>query len=491
VSITLQPLIAHDVLVSYGARTALCGVDLRASPGQRVGLVGENGSGKSTLMRVLSGEQQPDGGTVRRPVDLVHLPQEPVFAPGTTVGAVLDQVLVPLHEAVRSVERLGAALARGGDAQPYVEALAWAEDHDAWDADRRADLAAERLGVVLFDRARKVETLSGGERSRVAMAAVLTRRPGCLLLDEPTNHLDDTAVDLVERMCIDLPGVVVVASHDRVFLDRVCTHLVDLDPAALGTDGEGGNRSSGGFTAYLRVKASARARWQQAYKEQQDELARLRAATQVKNHDVASGRGPRDNDKFVTKFKGARVDRTVARRIHDAERRQQVAEREAVPRPSDPLQMRATLTDSGGAVVVSGLRVTHRLTLDALSLGKGSRLLVSGANGSGKSTLLHVLAGRVRPSSGSVTVTGRVGLLEQDTRFADPSATAREAYALAVGAGRAEEVSLRSLGLLPPASHDTAVGALSTGQQRRLALAMLLANPRTCSCWTSRPTTCR
>jgi macrolide transport system ATP-binding/permease protein len=83
----------------------------------------------------------------------------------------------------------------------------------------------------------------------------------------------------------------------------------------------------------------------------------------------------------------------------------------------------------------------------------------------------------VRPSSGSVTVTGRVGLLEQDTRFADPGATAREAYALAVGAGRAEEVSLRSLGLLPPASHDTAVGALSTGQQRRLALAMLLANP--------------
>jgi macrolide transport system ATP-binding/permease protein len=139
--------------------------------------------------------------------------------------------------------------------------------------------------------------------------------------------------------------------------------------------------------------------------------------------------------------------------------------------------MRATLTDSGGAVEVSGLRVTDRLTLAALSLGKGSRLLVSGANGSGKSTLLHVLAGRVRPSSGSVTVTGRVGLLEQDTRFPIPSATAREVYALAVGAQRAEEISLRSLGLLSPATHGTPVGALSTGQRRRLALATLLANP--------------
>ena len=476
-SITLQPLIAHDVFVSYGARMVLRGVDLRASPGQRVGLVGENGSGKSTLMRVLAGEHHPDGGTVRRPVDLVHLPQEPVFAPGTTVGAVFDRALAPLHEAVRSVERLGVALARGWDEQPYVDALAWAEDHEAWDADRRADLAAERLGVMFLDRAREVETLSGGERSRVAMAAVLTRRPGCLLLDEPTNHLDDTAVDLVEQMCIDMPGVVVVASHDRVFLDRVCTHLVDLDPAALGIDGEGGNRFSGGFTDYLRVKASARARWQQAYKEQQDELARLRAATHVKHRDVAPGRGPRDNDKFITKFKGARVDRTVARRIHDAERRLEVAEREAVSRPSDPLRMRATLTDSGGAVEVSGLHVTHRLTLEALSLGTGSRLLVSGANGSGKSTLLQVLAGRVRPDAGRVAVTGRVGLLEQDTRFADPSATAREAYALAVGTHRAEEISLRSLGLLPPAAQDSPVGALSTGQQRRLALATLLANP--------------
>ena len=126
---------------------------------------------------------------------------------------------------------------------------------------------------------------------------------------------------------------------------------------------------------------------------------------------------------------------------------------------------------------VSILHVTDRLTLDALSLGKGSRLLLSGANGSGGSTLLQVLAGRLCPNAGSVTVTGRVGLLEQDTRFADPSATAREVDALAVGAWRAEEISLRALGLLPPASHGTPVGALSTGQQRRLALATLPANP--------------
>lgn len=129
---SLQPLLASAVVVSYGGRTVLRSVDFRATPGQRVGLVGENGSGKSTLLRVLSGEQQPDHGSMVRPVDLVHLPQDPVFPLGATVGEVLDQALRPLHEAVRAVEVLGAALARGGAEQPYADALEWAEDHDAW-----------------------------------------------------------------------------------------------------------------------------------------------------------------------------------------------------------------------------------------------------------------------------------------------------------------------------------------------------------------------
>ncbi len=315
------------------------------------------------------------------------------------------------------------------------------------------------------------------------MAAALTRRPACLLLDEPTNHLDDAAVDLVEQTCLDLPGVVVVASHDRVFLDRVCTHLLDLDPAALGTDGLGGGRFTGGFSDYLQVKAGARARWQQEYETQQAELSRLRAAAQVRDRDVAPGRGPRDNDKFVTKFKGARVERTVARRIHDAEHRLADAERHALPRPPAPLRMRAPrrppadLTGSGGAVEVSDLCVDHRLALAGFSLPAGGRLLVSGANGSGKSTLLYVLAGRLAASTGSVDVSGRVGLLEQDTRFADPRTSARRAYTEAVGPQRAEEIPLRSLGLLAPALHETPVGALSTGQQRRLALAVVLADP--------------
>ncbi|MFY0406130.1 ABC-F family ATP-binding cassette domain-containing protein [Solicola sp. PLA-1-18] len=481
---TLTPLVATDVGRTFGDRAVLDGVDLTVSPGQRVGLIGENGTGKSTLLRLLAGVDRPDTGSITRPDDLAYLPQEPPFDDGATVAHVLAEALAPLHRTVRDVERLGELIARDPlderTASAYAAALARAEAQDAWDADRRAREAADRLGLRGLDDDRLVGTLSGGQRTRLAAAVVVTRRPACLLLDEPTNHLDDDAMELVEDTCRSLPGVVVVASHDRVLLDRVCTHLVDLDPAALGTDGEGGRRFGGGFTDYLGHRAAARLRWEERYAEQQAEIARLRDATRIDTSAVAHGRGPTDNDKFITRFKGARVDRTVARRVRDAEQRLEVAEREQVRRPPAPLRLRADLTGRPGgsalAVGVRDLAVRHRLAVASLDVPTGGRLLVTGANGSGKSTLLAVLDGRLRPDSGTVQVSARrVATLRQDVTFDDDARTASQAYRHALGPELSASVPLRDLGLLAPASHATPVGDLSVGQRRRLALALLVA----------------
>ncbi|MFC5065852.1 ABC-F family ATP-binding cassette domain-containing protein [Actinomycetospora atypica] len=473
----LEPVVAHGLVRTFGTRRVLDGLDLTVAPGTRLGLIGENGTGKSTLLRLLAGRDRPDEGAVQVPRDLVYLPQEPEVAAHSTVGDMLDDALRPLHDAVASLGTLAQRLAAGHDvAADYDAALSWAIAHDAWDADRRAEVTAGTLGVADLDRARPVDRLSGGQRTRLALAAALVRRPAVLLLDEPTNHLDDEALDLLERSLLELPGVVVAASHDRTFLDRVATELVDLDAGALGTDGRGGRRFGGSFGEYLAAQADSRRRWEETFAAQQEEIAALREKTHLGLGAVAAGRGPTDNDKFVHKFKGANVERARARRVHDAERRLEVAERGALPKPPAPLRFSGSLTGAGSSVSVRGLRVAGRLRLDRLEVGVGEKLLVTGANGTGKSTLLDVLAGRLVPDEGTVQVAARtVALVSQDPEFDRPDLSARATYAGAVGAETAEAVPLGSLGLLHPRDHGTAVGALSVGQRRRLSIAVAVA----------------
>lgn len=480
----LQPLVVRDLSVSYGARPALTGVDLLAQPGRRIGLVGENGVGKSTLLRAVAGRLPATAtvaGTLECPDDLVMLGQEPPFPDDASIGDVLSRTLAPLRRAVADVERLAAAL-DDPDLDPHESAAAydrvleWALAHDAWDADRRAGLAAARLGLEGLDPERRVATLSGGQRTRLALATIMTTRPTCLLLDEPTNHLDEAALEVLTGFLVDLPGVVLFTSHDRVFLDDVATDLVDLDPSAFGIDGEGGRRFGGGWSAYEEHRRDARRRWEEAYAAQQDELEALRAATRIGTGAIAHGRGPTDNDKFIHAFKGSRVDRTLARRKKGAGRRLEVAERDQVRKPPAPLRFGGRLADAGPGgrlVLVRDLAVDGRLRLDRLDVHAGEHLLVSGGNGAGKSTLLGVLGGRLVPDGGTVQVAARrVSELAQDVVFDRMGRSAQATYdALAGG----DAPPLRELGLLHPRDLARPVGALSVGQRRRLGLALAVA----------------
>ncbi len=481
-STPLQPLVATDVVRTFGDRVVLDGVGLVAHPGQPVGLVGENGVGKSTLLRILAGIDRPDAGTVSAPADLAYLGQEAEMDPGATVGEVLHAALAPLHEAVARLEGLAGRLAATDTDDPidtdtaaeYASALAWAEHHDAWDADRRAELAAAHLGLAAVDRDRPVASLSGGERSRLALAAVVTRRPDAVLLDEPTNHLDDAAMAFLEDFLAACPGVVVVASHDRVFLDRVAQVVVDLDPSWFGSDGQGGDRYTGDVTAYLAAKRAARRRWEQAFLAQREEIEALRVAAATTARRTAPGRGPRDGDKMAYDFKAGTVQRSVARRVRDVERRLDAVEAHRVPKPPRPLRLTARMAAGAGRVRVRGLVVPGRVRVDRLDLGRGQHLLVTGPNGSGKSSLLSVLAGTLAAGAGDVHVTARrIGHLPQDVTLEHPGRTAEEVYAAAVG--DREVPPLRDLGLLHPRELGKPVGALSVGQRRRLALAVVVA----------------
>ncbi|ALG07206.1 ABC-F family ATP-binding cassette domain-containing protein [Kibdelosporangium phytohabitans] len=463
-------LVVRDLDKVYGDRRVLDSVSLTVSPGQRLGLVGENGVGKSTLLRLLAGTEEADAGEIHRPPDCGFLTQELPYSLDMTVGEVVDSALADIRDAEQRLTELSTMLTDSAALAEYGDLLEWAQAHDIWDADRRAALVMEGLGLsgVRYDRI--IGSLSGGQRSRLGLAALLISQPRALLLDEPTNHLDDEAMAFLESQLTRLPGVVVVASHDRVFLDAVCTAIVDLDPARGGITLYGG-----AYTDYLDSKRAEHARWEQQYESEQDELKRLKHSVDITARNVAYNRPPRDNDKMSYDFFGGRVQKQISRRVRNAQHRLDELTRTQVRKPPAPLKFAATLTatqpDDKLALSVRHVKVDSRLDIGQLDVVTGDRLMVCGSNGAGKSTLLHVLAGRLRPDDGEVRRARgvRVGLLEQDVEFPDPGKTPRQLYT--------GSAPLAELGLVAPRDLDRPVGHLSVGQRRRLALAVLIGQP--------------
>ncbi|MEV4078567.1 ABC-F family ATP-binding cassette domain-containing protein [Nonomuraea fuscirosea] len=481
-------LLARDLVRTLGTRRVLDGVSFTAGPGHRIGLIGENGAGKTTLLRLLAGVDEPDSGDVARPADLGFLHQEIPFDDGAVIADVVGDALREARADLAELDRLTRALAEDPHDAALLDAygsrLDQAQQRESWDADRRAEIVLDRVGLGGVPHGRALGSLSGGQRGRLALAALLIRRPAALLLDEPTNHLDDAAAEFVEEQLRGMTGVVVVASHDRAFLDAVCTDLVDLDPAV-----DGPVRYGGGYGAYLAEKRAERERWQRRYAEEQEELGELRRAVAVTSRRMAQEGLKRDNEKMGYGHRGGRVQHQISRQVRNAARRLAELERDRVPPPPAPLRFHAHTLVAGTAdascdsedetlVALRDVRVPGRLSIDRLDVVRGERLLVTGPNGAGKSTLLAVLAGRldaegqVRRRSGL-----SVGLLTQDTVFERPDRTVRETYELALGAERAESMPLRSLGLIRTRDVDLRVEELSVGQRRRLALALLVADP--------------
>ncbi|PSK88964.1 macrolide transport system ATP-binding/permease protein [Murinocardiopsis flavida] len=481
---TRPVLAAADLTKSYDGRAVLTGISLAVAPGMRLGLVGENGIGKSTLLRLLAGAEAPDSGEVSVPAELGFGHQEVPY-PGdmTLTGAVEDAL-----DGVRSIERRLAEHTAALDAHPedaavlaaYGESLDAAEQADIWDADRRAGLVLDGLGLGGVEPDRRIDAMSGGQRARLALAALLIRRPRALLLDEPTNHLDDDAVVFLESYLRSLPGAVVVASHDRTFLDEVCTGLLDLDPSRGGAVYYGG-----AYSHYLREKRLEREAWEEQFRTEQGELRSLREAVRTTARQVGHFRPMKDKNKMMYDASGAKVEKQISRRVRNAQRRLDELDRDQVRKPPKPLAFRSALTGGTGtdgmALMARGIEIPGRLRLPHLDLPADGRLLVTGPNGAGKSTLLQVLARRLDPGAGGQVQWQRgaaVALLEQDVVFTRGDLSPRVVYANLVGTDKTGNgaPSLGELGLVAPRDLDRPVGSLSVGQRRRLALALLVAN---------------
>ncbi|MEU9861823.1 ribosomal protection-like ABC-F family protein [Streptomyces sp. NPDC047971] len=459
-----------DVTKRFDDRLVLDRVSLTVRPGERVGVVGDNGSGKSTFLRLLAGLEQPDNGTVAvdSPGGLGHLAQT-LDLPGTArVGDAVDLALADVRKLERAIRTAETELADTGDLDGYAALVAAYDARGGQDADRRVETTLRQLGErEPLDRDRLLGTLSGGQRSRLALAATLAADPELLLLDEPTNDLDDEAVAWLEERLRTHRGTVVAVTHDRAFLDRVTTAVLEVNDE-LRTVRRYGN----GYAGYLTGRAAERARREREYEDWRAETARYAALADA-NIDRFSAI-PR---KAPAAFSGAGAFRARSRahgamsRIRAAREKLQRLTENAVAAPPEPLRFTAGIEGSAGPVALTDIRVEGRLRLDSLHLAPGERLLVTGPNGAGKTTLLKVLAGELRPDGGTVTAPRRVGMLRQDTGLPDDPRT----LAAAFGPGREEE--LLRLGLFRAADLSTPVRELSTGQRRKLELARLVGRP--------------
>ncbi|MGI5481011.1 ribosomal protection-like ABC-F family protein [Streptomyces lavendofoliae] len=474
---TPSQLAVKDVSKAYGDRTVLDGVTFTARPGERVGVIGENGSGKSTLLKLLAGTEAPDDGevTVRFPGGVAHLAQTLDLDPAATVRDAVDVSLAGLRDMER---RLRAAEATLGDASDdelaaYGELLSAYEERGGHQADARVDAALHGMGVGHIGRARRLGTLSGGERSRLALACALASGAELLLLDEPTNHLDRQAVGRLEERLRAHRGTVLAVTHDRAFLEAVATAILEVD-----RDTRSVTRYGDGWAGYRTAKAAARRRWELDHRTWLADLAEAQAQVEAAGQRLAgSGRDPREGFGKHRRSHEAKL----SGRIRAARQRLERLRREPVAAPPEPLRFAPRLVASGGAdtaVELKGVVVGDRLRVAGLTVGAGDRLLVTGPNGAGKTTLLRVIAGDLRPDAGTVRRPVPVGYLPQEL----PARPSRRPLLAAYAAGRGgvpedHAAGLLALGLFREEDLAVPVAALSVGQRRRLELARLVTRP--------------
>ncbi|MEU6402342.1 ABC-F family ATP-binding cassette domain-containing protein [Streptomyces sp. NPDC046985] len=477
-------LVAKNLAAGHGDRALFAGLDLVVAPGDVIGLVGANGAGKSTLLRLLAGLNAPEQGelSLSPPAATVgHLPQEPERRPGETVREFLAR-RTGVADAQRAMDEAAQALvdsAPGAD-DAYATALERWLSLGGADLDERAEETADALRLAV-DLDRPMTSLSGGQAARAGLASLLLSRYDVFLLDEPTNDLDLDGLERLERFVTGLRAGTVVVSHDREFLVRTVTKVLELDLAQGQVTLYGG-----GYGAYLEEREVSRRHARENYEEYADKRAALQDRAQTQRAWMDKGvRNARrkagdDNDKIGRKFRSEASEKQAAK----ARQTQRMIERLDVveePRKEWDLRMEIAAAPRSGAVVATLRDAEVRrpgFVLGPVSaqIDWADRVAVTGANGAGKSTLLAALLGRVPLDAGHAALGAGVlvGEVDQARRLFHGPETLLDAFRAAVPDSEPADVrtllakfALKSDHVLRPAA------TLSPGERTRAALALL------------------
>ncbi|GAA0745400.1 ABC-F family ATP-binding cassette domain-containing protein [Dactylosporangium roseum] len=469
-------MVVKGLAAGHGDRALFSDLDVVVAPGDVVGLVGVNGAGKSTLLRTLAGLLPAEHGSVQLnppTATIGYLPQEPDRRPGETVREFLAR-RTGVAEAQRRMDAAAEALATDPAAEDeYGTALErWLALGGA-DFDERAEEVADNLELPMT-------ALSGGQAARAGMASLLLSRYDIVLLDEPTNDLDLDGLERLERFVRGLKSGAVLVSHDREFLARTATRILELDLAQQRV-----NHYGGGYAAYLEEREVARRHARERYEEYAETKSDLEARARTQRAWMEKGvrnarRKQPDNDKIG---KGKRIESSEkqAAKARQTDRLIERLELVEEPRKEWELRMEIAAAPRAGAVVATLRDATVRrggFTLGPvdLQIDWADRVAITGANGSGKTTLLGALLGRIPPDTGTAHLGPGVvvGEVDQARRLFEGDATLLDAFRQQVPDENPADVrtllakfGLRAGHVLRPAK------SLSPGERTRAALALL------------------
>ena len=439
-----------DAQLAFGHVALLDHADFSLEAGERIGLIGRNGAGKSSLLRILAGMERPDDGEVQRQQGLhtAFVAQEPELVEDATV---FDAVQSGLADVIGLIDDYTHGRGDLDALQGRIEA------HDGWNWSQRVDETLHRLHL---DPQARISALSGGNRKRVALAQALVRRPDVLLLDEPTNHLDLDSIEWLENLLLEFRGSVVLITHDRTFLDRVATRIVELDRGRLLS-------YPGNFSQYQVLK--------------QEQLAQ-EAVINAKADKLLA-----QEEVWIRKGVEARRTRAQGRISRlEALRARRSARRDALGRVS----MEVATGQATGKIVAELSHVSKafgdRVVVRDFSstILRGDKVGLIGPNGAGKTTLLKMILGELAPDSGRVRLGTnlQVAYFDQMRTALDPNATLEDFISpgsewIEIGKQRKHVKSYLGGFLFSPARANSPVRSRSGGERNRLLLARLFARP--------------
>lgn len=480
-------LTISNVSVRLGELLLFENVNLNINDGDRIGLVGPNGAGKSTLLRVIAGEIRPDSGSVQQApgTRVGYLRQGFADIPAGTLADVLD---VPAQGLFAASRELTAATDSFGDPDADLDRVAerFQAATDRFEALGGYQLIAEieslldQFGLGDISRDREVSQLSGGQKTRAGLAALLASKPDLLILDEPTNHLDANALTWLQNFLLEYQGAFVLVSHDRAFLDETVTQIVAIDSRTKSVRAYAGN-----YSDYMGEREHEANEAAAAWHRQQVEVAKMQRdirAAEQKSRNIENS-----TIDFAIRKKAAKIARPAVVRKKKLERMLDSEDAAERPERTWGLSLDFGKPEIGAkdVVMLEDVAVSYDpqsiLTDVSLIVRHGERIAITGENGSGKTSLLKVIAGDLQPSSGTVRFGPgvKVGYFSQEQETLDPNLTVLEQAGKIVSSSETELRNELHKFLFGGETVHKLIADLSYGERARLMLALLVLRQTT------------